>query len=67
VDSEKREYRATLAGCTPTLTAARLKRSDRARGLVSFDVPSDAEGLVMTYAPFIVGSGPQELNFTLGR
>ena len=66
-DSEAREYRADIAGCTPTLRADRLAHSDQARGFITFEVPSDATGLVMTYAPFVVGVGPEVLTFALGR
>lgn len=66
-DSEAREYQADLAGCTPTLRADRLAHGDQARGFITFEVPSDASGLVMTYAPFVVGVGPEALTFALGR
>lgn len=67
VDSEKETYSATLAGCAPVLTATRLHAGEHARGTITFDVPETAHGLVMTYAPFIVGSGTQQLEFALGR
>lgn len=66
-DSEARDYQADIAGCTPTLRADRLAKNDQARGFITFEVPSDATGLVMTYAPFVVGVGLEELTFALGR
>jgi len=66
-DSQARDYQADIAGCTPTLRADRLARSDQARGFITFEVPADATGLVMTYAPFVVGVGPEVLTFALGR
>ena len=66
-DSEARDYQADIAGCTPTLRADRLAQNDQARGFITFEVPSDATGLLMTYAPFIVGAGPEALTFAVGR
>lgn len=66
-DAEDRDYKADLAGCTPTLRADRLAQHDRAHGFITFEVPADATGLIMTYAPFVVGVGPEELTFALGR
>lgn len=66
-DAEDRDYQADLAGCTPTLRAERLALNDQARGFITFEVPADATGLIMTYAPFVVGVGSEELEFALGR
>lgn len=66
-DAEGRDYQADIAGCTPTLRAERLAANDKARGFITFEVPQDANGLVMTYAPFVVGVGLEELSFALGR
>lgn len=66
-DAQARDYQADIAGCTPTLRAERLARSHTARGFITFDIPSDATGLTMTYAPFVVGVGLEELTFALGR
>ena len=66
-DAEGRDYQADIAGCTPTLRADRLAANDKARGFITFEVPKDASGLVMTYAPFVVGVGLEELSFSLGR
>ncbi|HEU5076498.1 MAG TPA: DUF4352 domain-containing protein [Polyangiaceae bacterium] len=66
-DAQERDYQADLAGCTPTLRADRLAQNQKAQGFITFEVPEDATGLVMTYAPFIVGVGSEELTFALGR
>lgn len=66
-DAEARDYQADIAGCTPTLRADRLARPDQARGFITFEVPSDTTGLVMSYAPFVVGVGPEALTFAVGR
>ena|SRR5690606_37602305 len=67
VDSEQRDYGADLAGCTPTLHATRVTRDQRARGMITFEIPEGASGLVMIYAPFVVGAGSETLHFSLGR
>ncbi|HEY6728532.1 MAG TPA: DUF4352 domain-containing protein [Polyangiaceae bacterium] len=66
-DDQDRDYPVDLAGCTPTLRADRLTRDGQARGFITFEVPADATGLVMTYTPFVVGVGPEALSFALGR
>jgi hypothetical protein len=66
-DAQTRDYGADLAGCTPTLRADRLSGSERASGFITFELPEDATGLVMTYSPFVVGVGLEELSFALGR
>lgn len=66
-DAQARDYQADLAGCTPTLRADRLTQNQKAQGFITFEVPVDATGLVMTYAPFVVGVGSEELTFALGR
>ena len=66
-DSEHRDYRPDMAGCTPSLPAARVTSGRQARGFITFEVPENASGLVMTYAPFVLGMGSEELKFSLGR
>lgn len=66
-DAQGHDYRADLAGCTPTLRADRVTHGREARGFVTFEIPNDATGLKMKYAPFVVGVGVEELEFALGR
>lgn len=66
-DAQTRDYEADLAGCTPTLGANRLSGNKQARGFITFELPREATGLVMTYSPFVVGVGLEELTFSLGR
>ncbi len=66
-DSNDEDYKAALAGCEPTLRAGHVSSGETARGFISFEVPRGATGFVMKYAPFIVGAGPEELRFSLGR
>jgi hypothetical protein len=67
VDAEGNEYSADLAGCTPTLPATRVMRGIQKKGFVTFEVPETAQGFVMSYAPFVLGMGVEELKFSLGR
>lgn len=67
LDSEQQGYQVDIAGCTPTLRARQLSRGQKAKGYISFEVPDAARGLVMSYAPFVVGAGPEELKFSLQR
>ena len=64
-DSEHQRYRADLAGCTPSLPAGRVASGQLAEGFISFEVPLGASGLVMTYAPFVLGMGAEELRFAV--
>lgn len=66
-DAQDRDYQVDLAGCTPTLRADRVTRDQQARGFITFEVPDDATGLKLKYAPFVVGVGPEELEFSLAR
>ena len=67
VDAEGTVYTTTLAGCRPTLKSSRLEQDETASGFITFELPSTATGLRMTYAPFIIGGSEQRLVFDLGR
>jgi hypothetical protein len=60
-------YEATLAGCKPVLRAQRIVLGDKARGLVTFEIPASARGLRLVYSPVVIGGGREELKFDLGR
>lgn len=60
-------YASTLAGCKPPLTAHIVTRGEKARGMITFEIPVSASKLVMTYAPAIIAGGRQELRFDLGQ
>jgi hypothetical protein len=42
-------------------------RGIQKKGFVTFEVPETAQGFVMSYAPFVLGMGVEELKFSLGR
>jgi hypothetical protein len=61
------EWDATLAGCKPVLEARRVVRGQKARGLVTFEIPASARRLRLVYAPIVIGGGREELRFDLER
>jgi uncharacterized protein DUF4352 len=67
IDASNVVYESTLAGCQPALVASQLSEGKRASGWISFDVPTQAKGLRLAYAPVLLGAGREELLFQLGR
>lgn len=57
-DSDGHRYRATLAGCRPTLKQQELKKDQRIEAEVAFDVPASANRFELYFEPFIVGRKP---------
>lgn len=51
VDERQTSYSAYPGGCRPHLAAPPLSAGDRATGFVDFEVPSEATGFVLSYAP----------------
>lgn len=66
-DGEGYSYTSTFGGCDPDLKSVRVGKGEKAKGWITFEVPSKATGLKLTYNPFIVGTSKQELKFDLGR
>ncbi len=50
-DADGLRYRPTLQGCEPRLSAVRLAQGERARGFVTFELPSRARRLELRYEP----------------
>ncbi len=67
IDASNVVYESTLAGCQPALVASQLSRGEQASGWISFDVPAQARGLRLAYAPVLLGAGREELLFQLSR
>jgi hypothetical protein len=67
IDANNVVYESTLAGCQPALGARQLSDGARVSGWLSFDVPAQARGLRLAYAPVLLGAGREELLFQLGR
>ncbi|MEZ4225313.1 MAG: DUF4352 domain-containing protein [Polyangiaceae bacterium] len=66
-DSEGYSYTSTFGGCDPDLKSVRVSKGEKAKGWITFEVPSKSSGLKLAYNPIIIGSGKQELKFDLGR
>lgn len=58
---------ATLAGCEPGLPSVRVTRGQKVRGFATFEVPVATRSFELRYAPVVIGSGPEELRFSLTR
>jgi hypothetical protein len=67
IDTSNVVYESTLAGCQPALVASQLSEGKRASGWISFDVPAQARGLRLAYAPVLLGGGREEVLLQLGR
>lgn len=54
-DEEGHQFRATLAGCAPSLRQQVLREKQTIEGEVAFDVPKTVGKLEMLYEPFLMG------------
>ena len=66
-DADGDSYASTFAGCEPELKSSQVSKGQDARGWISFELPERASGLKLSYAPFVIGRGKQEVTFDLGR
>jgi hypothetical protein len=66
-DAEGYTYASTFAGCEPDLKSRQVGKGEQSRGWVSFEIPEKSTGLKLSYAPFVIGRGKQEIKFDLGR
>jgi hypothetical protein len=54
-DAQGHQFRATLAGCAPSLRQEVLRKDQTAEGEVAFDVPKSVGKLELVYEPFLMG------------
>jgi hypothetical protein len=66
-DAREDSYRATLAGCEPSLPSLRVTNGKTARGFVTFEIPKTADKLELRYAPLVIGPGTEQLKFSVVR
>lgn len=66
-DSDGHSYRARFDGCRPGLRHAPLARGTEAHGMITFEIPEHASGLVFSYDPRVPGQQKQEVRVDLGR
>lgn len=67
VDGDGQVHEATLGDCGQALSPALPAEGETARGVIVFDVPSDARTFTFIYAPRIEGTLAEELSVALGR
>lgn len=66
-DASGAVYAGALSGCEPSLPAVRLRRGQKTRGHLNFDVVRTATVLELRYAPPVIGQGTEELRFSVRR
>ena len=64
-DSEGQEHTATAFGPDNSLKSGELPKGDKVRGAVAFDIPSEANGLVLSYQPIVIFGGYQTIRIAL--
>ncbi len=57
-DKEGHRFRATLAGCVPTIATQQLSQGSSIRGEVAFDLPHSLKKFELIFEPFLVGRKP---------
>lgn len=65
-DSEAFTYDPAI-GADPDIGSGTLPAGDRARGLVAFEVPEGATGLVLHYEPIVILGGYEAVRVDLGQ
>lgn len=66
-DADGHSYRARFDGCKPALRHTPLAKGAKAQGMITFEIPSHATGLVFSYDPRVPGQKQQEARVDLGR
>jgi hypothetical protein len=66
-DADGFEYSITMASPDPSLKSGDLRKGDKARGFVSFEVKSNASGFVVSYKPLVILGGYDAIHIDLGQ
>jgi hypothetical protein len=62
------EYTGSLLGSpSPSLKSGKLTPGEHVAGWVSFEVPVEASGFVVSYQPLVIFGGYQTIRVDLGR
>lgn len=61
------EYNAALIVEANSLKSGELPRGDQVRGLVAFEAPASAAGLVLRFEPIVIGGGYEPIRVALGK
>ncbi len=67
VDADGHRYRARFDGCSPALDHPPLAQNAAAHGVITFEIPEHASGLVFSYDPRVPDQKQQEARVDLGR
>lgn len=66
-DSKNYDYNETLVAPAPSLKSGTLRKGDKARGNVAFEVPAKARGFTVRYVPMVLFGGYQPIRVDLGQ
>ena len=64
-DADGYEYNSAISGLPNTLKAGEIVAGDKVRGIVVFEVPEKASGLVVSYEPIVVLGGYKPIRVAL--
>ena len=59
------EYNAAITGLSNQLKSGDLATGDKVRGIVAFEVPEGAKGLVVSYEPLVIFGGYKPIKVAL--
>ncbi|MEM3460019.1 MAG: DUF4352 domain-containing protein [Candidatus Micrarchaeaceae archaeon] len=66
-DQENFDYDVSLFAPEPSLKAGTLRKGDKARGNVAFEVPINSKGFIVRYEPLVLFGGYQPIRISLGQ
>jgi Domain of unknown function (DUF4352) len=66
-DSKGYEYGTSFASVDPSLTSGELAQGEKVRGHVTFEIPSQATGLLVMYEPEVLFGGYRIIRIDLGQ
>ncbi len=66
-DSESFEYSGSLFAPDPSLKAGTLRKGDKARGNIAFEVSTKAKGFIVRYEPLVLFGGYEPIRVDLGQ
>jgi hypothetical protein len=64
-DADGYEYNATLNSGDNALKSGDLAQGDKVRGIVAFEVPTGAAGLILSYEPLVIAGGYDPIRIAL--
>lgn len=64
-DADGFEYNVTISTADNTLKSGKLTAGEKVRGVVTFEVPEQASGLVLSYEPIVLLGGYEPIRIAL--